>query len=454
MTLKELRERRAAVVKKMRRLSDAINGDEKRDFTDDEAQEWEDLDREYKRLSAQIQAAEGRERWDADERWSNNPDGRVGRDPVTDGERTYTADGVSRGGESQERFVDLRTGREVRVYGPQDRIARSRGDSEEDDEAGFGRCSLGRIVRAAALGDLSGLREAERRAIADGAAGGGVAVTEALSREVYDRARSYMRVVQAGTRTFVMEAGRQRVVKVTGDPTASFVVPGTAGGELSASEPSLGSTEYSGLTCATLFGLPIDTVEDASMVEPALEKAAAMALAGAWDLAALRGVAPIEPTGLRYVDGVNEINAGGNVNWDTISNALQDIEESNYTANAVILNPAMKYGLQRIKDGEGNYYIPRGELTNVRYLSTTQIGNAYGDGANESEIYAGQWNQLLWGIRTRLRLEVFRVGSDGTDEALTKMLVWIRLYSRGDIGPVAPAAFCRIIGITGVGSGV
>jgi len=86
MDPKKLREERAKLVKRMRELSDAINGDEKRDFTAEEQAEWEKLNGDYDALTRQIERAERLAQFDADERAGNNPDGRAGRDPVNNGD--------------------------------------------------------------------------------------------------------------------------------------------------------------------------------------------------------------------------------------------------------------------------------------------------------------------------------------------------------------------------------
>ena len=55
-----------------------------------------------------------------------------------------------------------------------------------------------------------------------------------------------------------------------------------------------------------------------------------------------------------------------------------------------------------------------------------------GTSSNASIAVAGDYSQLLIGLRTTLTIEASREAGDGTEGAFSKLQVWVRAYLRAD----------------------
>ena len=70
-----------------------------------------------------------------------------------------------------------------------------------------------------------------------------------------------------------------------------------------------------------------------------------------------------------------------------------------------------------------------------------------GSSTDATEIYVGDFQQMLVGLRTGSHLEVSRQAADGSGSAFSDLQVWIRAYLRTDLVLAKADHFVVIDGI-------
>src|SRR5690606_9072114 len=178
------------------------------------------------------------------------------------------------------------------------------------------------------------------------------------------------------------------------------------------------------LRARTLMGivkLSIELLEDAPNVDSVVERALAAALALEMDRAALRGSGQgEEPRGVRFTEGVQLVPVNGALtSFDPFSEAVERIARVNGPTDglAAIYSPRTWGQLDRLKDNEGRALAPPRSFEQLRRLVTNQVPENLGDGEDETEIFVADFRQLLWGVRTGLRIEVSREAADSDSSA-------------------------------------
>lgn len=358
--------------------------------------------------------------------------------------------GPAWGGPKRETPITLRTvdGREVRALRPGETLEKNLpSDLRSDFEPG--ELSLGRMVRGLITGDWKGA-EAERRAMSVGTdVLGGYLVPPELSARVIDLARNQARVLQAGALTVPMESGELTLARVAQDPVANWKAENAPA---VVSDMTFDAINLRARTLMGIVKLSIELVEDAPNVDQIVERALAAALALEMDRAALRGSGQgEEPKGIRFSDGVQLVTVGGTLGgYDLFSEAVERIARVNGAVDglAAIYSPRTMGELDRLKDSEGRPLAPPPSFERLRKYVTNQVPENLGDEANETEVYVGNFRELLWGVRTDLRLEISRQAADSENSAFRHGQVWIRAYLRGDVALARPNQFVVMTGIT------
>jgi HK97 family phage major capsid protein len=97
-----------------------------------------------------------------------------------------------------------------------------------------------------------------------------------------------------------------------------------------------------------------------------------------------------------------------------------------------------------MKDSTGAYLAPPAQLLPMLTTKQIPITNTTGSSSDTSEIYTAQWDQLLIGMRTDLRIEFLR------ERFLADNLQYAFLaYLRADVQLAHPAAFVVDTGVRG-----
>jgi HK97 family phage major capsid protein len=338
---------------------------------------------------------------------------------------------------------DARGGFEVGAPLGERRMAdyvRARGLVREDEE----QLSFGRYVRGMVTGDWRGA-DAERRALVEGtASAGGHLVPTPLSARIIDKARNQTRVMQAGAQIVPMESQTLKLARVVGDPTAAWH---TELATISASDMTFDAVTLSAKALASRVLISRELMEDADNVDDEVEKAFAAQFGLTVDLAALygSGTAP-EPRGLKNVTEVTKTSLGANgaaPTYDALIDSVFRVRGSNHEPTAQIMANRTAQTFAKAKDTTGQYLTPPAALDGIQRLTTVQVPTnlTVGSSSLTSDVFTGDWSELLIGVRTRLEISVLRERS--ADVGAYELLAWWR----GDIAVARPAAFDIVTGV-------
>lgn len=329
--------------------------------------------------------------------------------------------------------------------------ARARGYRDGLDEFEDADLNLGKILRGSMTGDWRNA-EAERQAMnamtgGTGAAGGFLIPT-LLSGQIIDLARAKTRVIEAGASVVPMDSRTVDVPRWDSDPTLSWRGENTAVGE---SDATLSKVTLNARSLATVVRVTRELVEDTDIRSP-LMNAFAAALALKIDSASLYGSGTIEPTGVKVNSSVTKTALGANgasPTFDALVDSVGRLRDNNEEPTAQILADRTARSLSKLKDTAGNYLTPPAYLDDVPRLATSAIPVNLTTGTNSdtSDVFTGDWRQLIIGIRIGLRIEVLSerymtTNTDGTGGQYGFLAWW-----RGDIVVARPKAFDVVTGV-------
>lgn len=369
--------------------------------------------------------------------------------PPADGEeRTVTAGTAGFGAQARDvvrtggfvRAVDLRPaavapGQRVAQHPvAADMISRSHGR----DQAIIGQHGdLGQLVRALTT------------------TGGSAIVPSIWAADVIDLARNTSAVLQAGAQIVPMDAKTVQIGRLTGDPSAAFRTEGSA---ITASDPTFDNVT---LTAASLNTLVIGSMEwfqDATNAEELVTRAIAEAIAAKIDLVALYGSittgagavnlpTPPNPRGI-----LGALNAtaptsvlGGATNgtaqtsgqwWNEILDLAYTPRDYNETPAAMIWNSTVARHYAKAVDTTGQPLQQPGDVAALRKFVSNQIPTyTQGTMPAATDVFTGDWSQLLIGQRLDLTIQVLPERYADTGQ-IGIVATW-----RGDVGLARPRAF-------------
>lgn len=466
-TITEMRVERKGLIEKMTGMLDAADN-ESRELNSTEATEWDRLHGRAEQLRAEIEAGEAaaeqqrlaardrheqatmsRRDWISRER--ERLDAHVPRTrPKTPfGGQTMDGSNFPAGPAApRQRTIgtlyghDAKTGSDIYTYGKGESLVDALGG--EYSPGIFGRC-----VRGMVTGDWSGVPEQTAALMKDSDTAGGYMVPSTVGAQVIDLARNASVCFQLGARTLPMPNPELRIATVDSDPTCYWRAETQS---ITQSEPTFGALVLQAKTLGVLVPLSVEIIEDAAGISALVERTIARAVALEIDRAILRGDGGgAEPTGLRYLDGVNERDKSAAIwGFGDLIDAVYDIWSNNGEPNGLVWHSRSAKERANIKDGEGLYIGQDNEPMGVKELvklKTNSIPIDLGVGSNETEIYIGDFTQVLVGLRTSLRMEILRSGTVGSTNATSDMVVWLRAYTRVDVHFERANHFTRIIGV-------
>jgi HK97 family phage major capsid protein len=307
--------------------------------------------------------------------------------------------------------------------------------------------SFDRYLRGMATGQWDGA--AEERALSEGTlTAGGHLVPTPLSARVIDLARNATRVFQAGAVTVPMGAQTLRLARLTGEGTPAWKAENAT---ITDADMTFDAVTFTARTLVRLVKLSVELFEDSDpSAEDVIARSFAAQLALELDRVALRGTgtAP-EPRGVVNQSGVTLTTHGANgaliTNYDFHLDAVGAVRGFNFEPNAQVQAPRTETSLSKLKEATTNAYLrPPATLDGIPRLNTKQvpINLTVGTSTDCSEIYTAQWDQLMVGIRTDLRIEFLR------ERFLSDNLQYAFLaYLRADVQLAQPTAFVVDTGI-------
>jgi len=304
--------------------------------------------------------------------------------------------------------------------------------------------SLGKALRGIITGNWENARD-EQRAM-DSSGSGQYLIPTKLAANVIDLARTKSSIMKAGALTVPMDTNNLSMAKVAGDPEAEWKAENAA---VSAeSDMTFEKVDFNAKTMYLLISFSLELFEDtkADLLDKTVRNAIAEKMALKLDYAALRGDgAGNNPTGILNTTGILNKTAYGDISdYSLFSYAKEDILNQNAIPNAAIYNPTIWGAVDRFKDSSGQPLDAPQSFKDLNKYVTTQIPSDLGAGSNESEVYVGDFSQLMIGMRSQLKIEVSREASD----AFEKGKVYLRAYMRADSQLARPEHFKVIEGIT------
>ena len=346
-------------------------------------------------------------------------------------------------------------GDDAAVFGPEARdgvtaYARAHQPAAFENEQ---ELSFGRYLRAFVLGDWSDA-PAEHRFLSEAGTGVNLVPTP-LAASIIDRARNQTRVIQAGSRTVPMDAQTLKIARVLTDPTPAWR---TENNPIAETDGTLDSVTFTARSLSFHIKISRELIEDsAPSVESVLRNQVASVVALELDRVALRGTgsAP-EPRGVLNQSGVTLLAHGTNgstigsppsagvMGWEFLVDAAATVRNNNFQPGAQIMAPRTDQKLGLLRDTTNQYIAPPAYLNDLPRLSTKQvpINLTVGSSSDCSEVYSGQWDHLMIGMRTTLQISLldqpFMVSA-----GQLALVAWLR----ADVQLAQPAAFAVDTGV-------
>ncbi len=306
---------------------------------------------------------------------------------------------------------------------------------------GYDGLSLGRYLRSMAIGAKT---DTERRALSEGTdSSGGFTVPTILSSELIDALRAASVVQAAGAQTVPLTSDTQSIAKVSADPTPAFRNEAAAVAE---SDPTFSSVTFTPRSLMVMVKCSRELLDDSLNIGSALPNMITAAMAAEMDRVALEGtgVAP-QPTGLRLQSGIgNTALNGALASYALLLGAQTGILTANGgPVNAIIAHPRDAGTLAGLTDTTGQPLNVPPAIAGVPMLTTSSIQVDAGSGNDESNIYVGNFTNLMIGVRNEVRVEVLRERFADTHQYA------FVAHMRFDITVSQAASFHKISGITG-----
>lgn len=269
----------------------------------------------------------------------------------------------------------------------------------------------------------------------------GVIVPTPVAGFVIDRLRARSVVHQLGARVVPMDSKTLSVPRITADPTPSWLAEGAA---ITASDGAMDEVAMTAkrLTAIVKFSDELDEDSDPELAGDVLATSLAQAFAIELDRAALRGSGTgAEPLGIRNQSGVTIVPTVGAATWTTLTGFKRDLELANSECNGYVLNPRTLDAIENDTDSTGQFIAPPRSIDSISRLSTTSVPSNLGAGT-ETELYAGNWADLMLGMR--IRFELRRLNERYAEEGK----VALRARIRADVQLAHGASFVVGTGVT------
>lgn len=191
-----------------------------------------------------------------------------------------------------------------------------------------------------------------------------------------------------------------------------------------------------------------ELLADGVNIEGALYQAIAQAFASAIDLAGLRGTgtAP-QPRGLLNTGGIHSITNGSNgaaFGWGNLFDATEKILSADAPMpTAAIMHPRSRLALAKLSATDGQPLQVPTMLAGVQLLTSSQIPTnlTTGTSTDTSEVYIGDFSQMIIGMRENLSIQVLQ------EQYADYGQVAFMCHARLDFAALYPQAFAIVTGV-------
>jgi HK97 family phage major capsid protein len=312
--------------------------------------------------------------------------------------------------------------------------------------------SLGRWIKASITGDFRNARAEQRVMGAGSDVTGGVTVPFDLSGTFIDLARPKTTVIKAGAQILPVDYAQLRIAKLLTDISAQWKAENAIG---TTSDAQFGGVT---LTPRTLVGLALTSQElaqDSPNFESMVEHSLTASLALELDRAALLGdgvTPPGSPIGIFNTQGVNLVSLGtngGTIGYPNFSTAMKLILKSNGIPRTAIFSTRTWQELDALTDTLGNALRPPESWGQLEKMVTSQIpeNQTQGSANTCSCAFVGDFNQMIIGMRSELRIEITPFAGDAALNTFRAYQLAIRAVVRADIQLARNQHFTVISGI-------
>jgi HK97 family phage major capsid protein len=319
--------------------------------------------------------------------------------------------------------------------------ARSNGVGDYSSEEYRG-LTAGKYFRSMILGAKT---DAERRALAEGTdSAGGYTVPDVLSAELIDLARATSVVSQAGARTVPLTSDNNVVAKLLTDPVPAWRLEA---GAVAESDPTFGLLTLTPRSLAVQTKISLELMEDSLNLATELPRIMAAKMAEQLDAIALlgTGTAP-EPEGIANVTGIGTFAQDAAIaSYANLSKARTGILTANSgPVTAFVMHPRDEGAFTDLADTTNQPLNAPKAISDIPILTTTSIPIDGGAGSDESTIFAGNFNRLLVGIRSDIRVELVKTSTYASNLQYTLVA-----HMRADVAVTHPGAFYTLTGVQG-----
>lgn len=323
--------------------------------------------------------------------------------------------------------------------------------------------SLAQIAQKVGGDEFGQLVDSHERALGESIfADGGAVVPEVLAAEIIEFLRAASVLRNLGMRSIPMPNGNIAVPRMTDGSTAYYKAENEA---VTVSQPDFGRRRLSAKTLMALVPASNELLADApAYFDMALRDDLVRAVAVKRDQAGIRGSGVSdEPAGIKnLIAAANSIaaTAGSAPSVTTVDDELSQIvgvvEDANIPGISLgwIMAPRTKRYLADLRDGTGRYMyreeINAGMLRGHPLGVTTNVPKNLGSG-DDSEIYFGDFAQLLEGDTLDLQVEFFPNGAWSNSGTIVSGISSdqsvFRAKSRHDFQLRHPEAFGLLTGV-------
>ena len=338
-------------------------------------------------------------------------------------------------------WVDAATSRPLTVLASTDKLA---DNPNARDDGRHGGINFGDIVRGMATGKAS---PDVRNALSEGTdSAGGFTVPSILLPQLIDRMRAQQTVIKAGARTLMLDSMKTTIARLDTDPTAAWRNENAA---VANSDAVFSAVVLQPRSLAVIVQLSMELLEDSINLNEAMQRAFSGSFAVELDRVALygSGTAP-EPRGIFNTAGIASVSMGANgaalTNFDPFIDAWQALADANSPEpTAAIMAPRTAAKIGKLKDTQNQPLRkpPLIESLPMYGTTSTPITQTQGSSSVASSIIVGDYTQLLFGIRTDLRIQLLRELFMQTGQYA------FLCHLRADVAVEHPAAFAKIIGV-------
>lgn len=401
-----------------------------RDLTRDEERQFDDLMDERADLDSVIREVERDH--DADD-VENDP--RIREDDAPGG--------GNRNGANESGWVNTDTRRPA-TLGPKQRFA----DHEVVRQHADARAEAEKAI-VGTHGDIASLI----RAIST--TSGSAIVPTVWAGDVIDRARNLAAVLMAGAEIVPMGAKTVQIGRLTGDPSAAFRAEGST---ITASDPTFDNVTLDAKSLSTLIVGSLEFFMDANNAQEVVAQAIAQAIAQKIDQVGLFGGLATDQNGLDLPTPPNPrgilatLNAtaatsvlGNAVNgtvqtagafWSEVLDTVFKPQDFNEAPRSLLWSSRLARIYAKATDSTGQPLSQPNDVSQRSKFVTNQIPSyTKGTGTNMSDLFVGDFSQLLIGQRLDMDIKVL------TERYAENGQIGIVAHWRGDVGLARPRAF-------------